>query len=332
MSEIYQVKAYRSNAIPFLPAGGHPKLDHAFERLAWGHYQLPVAPNTMEAQLAYASLFQDDRDAEDGFPWGESTFSVSKGFLSGLQGFLYVLYMCTAIVFFTTLIGLFFLVLGLVINDPKIQSFINLFDDVKYLYLTLAILYFGGKYGRLLLAHLTEQRQRSNPTGLYRREGVVRIKHRKTVFVAPFIEFDAYLVQSPSGRGGRYYNLVLQHRYSDQQLWLKGLLTDAMDPREVHAYWDMLQQFMDVSHPLPDVPIFEPFRARDPVTVVADERSGRDPFKWRNITPEQWRQDHEQTYRERLQQAQFNHPCILDARIQGRGLPIPEDRQGALLA
>lgn len=307
-------------------------MDNAFQRLPWGRNQNPMVPNTMEAQLAYAGLFESETDVEDGFPWGESVFSVSKGFLSGFQSFLYVLYMCTALVFCISLIGLIFLILSVAINKPSAESFISLFHDIKYFYLIVAVLYFGGKYGRLLLAYLTDKRQRANPTGLYRREGLVRIKEGKTVFEAPFIEFDAYLVHTPSGRGGRYFNLVLQHRYSKHQLWMKGLLTDAMNQKEVYAYWDMIQQFMDVSGPLPDVPIFEPFRARDPVTAAHDERTGRDPFKWRKVTREAWRKDHEQGWQNRLQETNFHHPCILDAHIQGRGLPLPVEPRGVMLA
>lgn len=212
------------------------------------------------------------------------------------------------------------------------DEFATVFYSYLYIYLVIGICYFGGKYGRLLLAHLTNKRQRANPTGLYRREGVVRIKEGKEVFEAPFIEFDAYLVHTPSGRGGRYFNLVLQHRYSKHQLWMKGLLTDAMDQKEVYAYWDMLQQYMDVTRPLPDVPLFEPFRSRDPVTAKWDERTGRDPFKWRKMSPESWRKNHEQTYRDRLRSTNFHHPCILDAHIQGRGLALPEEPRGAMLA
>ncbi|MDY6816990.1 MAG: hypothetical protein SV598_14270, partial [Pseudomonadota bacterium] len=318
MTDDYQDTAYRSDAIPTLPPGGHPDMDKAFQRLPWGHYQNPVMPNTMETQLAYARLFEDESDAEDGHPWGESVFAVSKGFLSGLQGFLYILYMCAAVVFFISFLPLGVLVLKVMFTEPNVNGLLWIYDTVKFIYVPISICYFGGKYGRLLLAHLTDKRQRANPTGLYRREGIVRIKEGKEVFEAPFIEFDAYLVHTPSGRGGRYFNLVLQHRYSKHQLWMKGLLTDAMDQKEVYAYWDMLQQYMDVTHPLPDVPIFEPFRPRDPVTAQRDERTGRDPFKWRKMSPEDWRKNHEQTYRDRLRSTNFHHPCILDTHIQGR--------------
>lgn len=332
MTDVYKDTAYRSDALPALPPGGHPDMDKAFQRLPWGHYQNPVMPNTIETQLAYARLFEDESDAEDGHPWGESVFSVSKGLLNGLQGFLYILYMSVAVGFFASLAGLAIAIIGLVMHHPTLSNFATLLDSVKYYFGTVVLLYIGGKYGRLLLAHLTDKRQRANPTGLYRREGIVRIKEGNEVFEAPFIEFDAYLVHTPSGRGGRYFNLVLQHRYSNHQLWMKGLLTDAMDQKEVYAYWDMLQQYMDITRPLPDVPIFEPFRSRDPVTREWDQRTGRDPFKWRKMTPEFWRKNHEQTYRDRLRSTNFHHPCILDAHIQGRGLPLPEEPRGAMLA
>ena len=300
MNEIYQDTAYRSDDSPTQPAGGHPDMDKAFQRLPWGSGQNPVMPDTMEVQLAYAGLFKGESDAEDGFPWGERVYSISKGFLSGLQGFLYILYMTVAVGFFASLFPLVVLILTALFTDPTIEGAQRLYNTFKIPYLLVAIGYFGGKYGRLLLAHLTDKRQRANPTGLYRREGLVRIKQGKSVFEAPFVEFDAYLVHTPSGRGGRYFNLVLQHRYSKHQLWMKGLLTDATDPKEVYAYWDMIQQFMDVTGPLPDVPIFEPFRPRDPVTRAWDQRNDRDPFKWRKMSPESWRKNHEQTHRDRL--------------------------------
>ncbi|MCL1477477.1 MAG: hypothetical protein MH219_07965 [Marinobacter sp.] len=332
MTNVYHDTAYRSDAIPALPSGGHPDMDKAFQRLPWGHCQNPIVPNTMAVQLAYARLFESDSEANDGYPWGEVVFSVSKGLLSGLQGFLYILYMCAALAFSISFLPLLIGIVGIVMYHPNIEGLMLLFDSMKYIYFSIGACYFGGKYGRILIAHLTDKRQRANPTGLYRREGVVRIKERKSVFEAPFIEFDAYLIHTPSGRGGRYFNLVLQHRYSKHPLWMKGLVTDAMNQNDVYAYWSMVQQFMDVSGPLPDVPIFEPFRSRDPVTQEWDERIRRDPFKWRKITSESWRKNHEQTHRNRLQNTNFHHPCILDAHIQGRGLPMPEEPRGEMLA
>ncbi|MDI9244425.1 hypothetical protein [Marinobacter sp. CHS3-4] len=332
MTDVYHDTAFRSDAIPVLPPGGHSEMDKAFQRLPWGHYQNPLVPSSMAVQLAYARLFEDENDADDGFPWSEAVFTVSKGFLSGLQGLMYMVHMCAKLAFFISLFPFGLMILKVVFTEPNLQGGLWLWDTAKVIYPFIALCYFGGKYGRLLLAHLTDRLARANPTGLYRREGMVRIKGGKSVFEAPFIEFDAYLVHTPSGRGGRYFNLVLRHRYSKHELWMKGLVTDAMNQKDIHAYWDMIQQFMDVSGPLPDVPIFEPFRSRDPVTKEWDERINRDPFKWRKISPESWSKHHEQTYRDRLHRTNFHHPCILDAHIQGRGLPMPGEPRGAMLA
>ena len=37
----------------------------------------------------------------------------------------------------------------------------------------------------------------------------------------------------------------------------------------------MIQRYMDITQPLPDVPRLEPFRARDPVTAEHDRKIGR---------------------------------------------------------
>ncbi|SFL88023.1 hypothetical protein [Marinobacter zhejiangensis] len=336
MTNLYSIDAYRSSHIPTLPPGGHPKMDRAFQRLPWGHYQSPVVPNTMKAQLAYACLFKEEQDAEDGFPWGEAVFTISRGFFIRLQSALYMLYLMAALGLAISAFGVLILVFAILSDNPSLKDFINLIDALKWFYAVLFGCFFGGKYGRLFLASLNEKRLRSDPTGLYRREGLVRIKLKHGMFEAPFIEFDAYRIHTPSGRGGRYYNLLLQHRYSNTQLWMKGLVTDAMNPKDINAYWSMIQQYMDVSGPLPDVPIFEPFRQRDPVTEAADRESGRDPFFWRNMSNDQWRGEYESDYQQRLQHADFNehsyHSCILDAHIQGRGLPLPDGPQGAMLA
>lgn len=106
MTDVYSSTAYRSDAIPIQRSGGHPKLDKMFQQLAWGHYQTPIVPNTVEAQLAYAGLFKDEADAEDGFPWGEEKIAIGNGFLNGLQAFFYITYMCAKLAFFVSFVPL----------------------------------------------------------------------------------------------------------------------------------------------------------------------------------------------------------------------------------
>jgi len=67
------------------------------------------------------------------------------------------------------------------------------------------------------------------------------------------------------------YKLLLQHRYQPVSIRAgTGLLGNTGHFEEVVAFWDLLQRFMDVTEPLPDVPMFEPFRHLDPVTAEHD--------------------------------------------------------------
>ncbi|SFM80305.1 hypothetical protein SAMN04487963_0021, partial [Marinobacter zhejiangensis] len=164
----YGPTAYRSSHIPTLPPGGHAKMDRAFQRLPWGHYISPVVPNTMNAQLAYARLFMEEKDAENGFPWGETIFAINKGFLKWLLGSLYILYLCAWLSMCVFLVPMVIEIIALLSNSPTIAGAIKIAKGYGIIYLGLSVLYFVGKYGRLFLASFNEKRLRSDPTGLYR--------------------------------------------------------------------------------------------------------------------------------------------------------------------
>ena len=107
-------------------------------------------------------------------------------------------------------------------------------------------------------------------------------------FEAPFIEFDAY-VERVVQRGGIFYRLMFIHRYTGKifnNTWLSGV---EASKKEVLALWDMLQRFMDVSQPIPDMPRFEPFRHLDPVTAEHDKKNSRPPRYWRDLDLEAWK-------------------------------------------
>lgn len=112
---------------------------------------------------------------------------------------------------------------------------------------------------------------------------------RKRFFEAPFVEFDAY-VERVVQKGGIFYRLMFVHRYTQKtfnKMWFSGI-----EPQktEVLALWDMLQRYMDVTQPLPDVPRLEPFRHLDPVTHEHDKKTGRAPRYWRDLNLEEWKQ------------------------------------------
>ncbi|MGO1693178.1 MAG: hypothetical protein ACTHY7_09155 [Marinobacter sp.] len=106
----------------------------------------------------------------------------------------------------------------------------------------------------------------------------------------PFEEFDAY-VERVIEAGGIFYRLMFVHRYTGKQFSQTSFSRAESAKEEVMALWDMLQRYMDVSQPLPDVPRLEPFRHLDTVTVEHDKRIGRDPRFWRNLDIEAWKQD-----------------------------------------
>ncbi|MBJ6138800.1 hypothetical protein [Marinobacter litoralis] len=112
---------------------------------------------------------------------------------------------------------------------------------------------------------------------------------RKRFFEAPFVEFDAY-VDRVIQQSGVFYRLIFVHRYTQKSFHKTAFSTIESSKSEVLALWDVLQTYMDVTQPLPDIPRLEPFRHLDPVTAEHDERTGRNPRFWRDLDLEAWKQ------------------------------------------
>lgn len=107
----------------------------------------------------------------------------------------------------------------------------------------------------------------------------------------PFYEFDPYLEMTVGAQGSQFHSLKLIHRYPHRspdpytkhplELYIPadGNIT------QHYAAWDMLQRYMDVSQPLPDIPQVEPFRHLDPTTQAYDEagKRGRHVTYWRDL-------------------------------------------------
>ncbi|MDX1757916.1 MAG: hypothetical protein R3175_17820 [Marinobacter sp.] len=112
---------------------------------------------------------------------------------------------------------------------------------------------------------------------------------RKRYFEAPFVEFDAY-VERVIQQSGIFYRLMLVHRYTQKTFTKTAFSTIESNKNEVLAMWDVLQRYMDVTQPLPDVPRLEPFRHLDPVTAEHDKQTGRNPRYWRDLDLEDWKE------------------------------------------
>ena len=98
---------------------------------------------------------------------------------------------------------------------------------------------------------------------------------------APFHEWDGYLLTLPDHQGNVWHKRVLVHQTEEWVLPMNQLVPATTNREDVLAYWDLINQYMDVTQPLPDIPLFEGYRHLDPTTRAHDERTGRDPRHWR---------------------------------------------------
>ncbi|WP_256582275.1 hypothetical protein [Pseudomonas sp. MYb185] len=155
-------------------------------------------------------------------------------------------------------------------------------------------------------------------SGFNRQTGMVTFHRRFAgTFSAPFYEFDASLEYRPGPHGSGGFSLWLHHRYAYGELFLGGKLHGLdMAQEEAMALWDTLQRYMDVTQPLPDLPILEQFRHLDPTTAEHDRKVGRDPQTWRKTTYRRWsRLERPELTRRHREMKWQQQPCILRAKI-----------------
>ena len=135
----------------------------------------------------------------------------------------------------------------------------------------------------LLLHHINKGEPKlKKDTRFYRRTGMVSLylgkdQPRQEI---PFDEFDPYMSFRSGPTGSSSFVLQLAHRYSKT---LIGHPNQFDHIHGVYLAWEELQQFMDVSQPLPDTVYNERFRPFDPVTVEFDRQTNRKPDHWRRF-------------------------------------------------
>ena len=149
-----------------------------------------------------------------------------------------------------------------------------------------------------------------------RATGLVRLAlGRGRFFEAPFVEFDAY-VDRVIQQSGVFYRLIFVHRYTQKSFHKTAFSTIESSKSEVLALWDVLQTYMDVTQPLPDVPRLEPFRHLDPVTAEHDLRSGRNPRFWRDLDLEAWKEGEGKEWLKRQEEYPWNkRKCRLTPQL-----------------
>ena len=116
--------------------------------------------------------------------------------------------------------------------------------------------------------------------GEYKKSGTIGEK------VAPFYEFDAYITVTPDRQGLPNNVLCIVHRYQDTWINMANFVGASGGSSVPAALWDYLQNYMDISKPLPDTPELEAFRHLDPTTAEHDRQTGREPRYWRDMDDE----------------------------------------------
>ena len=120
-----------------------------------------------------------------------------------------------------------------------------------------------------------------------RRTGIVTlpISKLKRSFDLRFDELDGYLRFSTDPQSGSiHWQLHLGGR--DRNGGIEMANAEASHKAYMYQLWESLQQFMDISKPLPDLAVMEPVRHLDPTTAAYDQAHHRPPHYWRERDPE----------------------------------------------
>jgi len=101
---------------------------------------------------------------------------------------------------------------------------------------------------------------------------------RQSLLYYPFAEFNAHHRTVHTQNGLPQYGLTLLH-YKEQIMYQVILGGDT----GTIMHWEQLQNFMDVTQPLADIPRFEQFRQSDKLTAELDQKNNRPIDFWYRV-------------------------------------------------
>lgn len=297
----YAETAYRADAIPeqsYAPKNDMLRGRILETRLPWGSY-LGVNPTTYQYSESWFREYQYiGGDYHDYTMINERRWSKrvdeNIGILYRLLRFIFVIYshgfsfirtgggvgggvMFTGIMALCTILFIF-------AADTLLQAFIPLAIVSAFCGGATLLLKLWEKYE---LKFYKGNRNWSDDYAFCRRTGMVMTSRGDF----PFYEFDAYIEMRVGTQGSQFHSFKVIHRYPHRSPdpFTKHPLefSFAVDGSiaQLYAVWDMLQRYMDVSQPLPDIPQVEPFRHLDPTTKAYDEagKRGRPATYWRDL-------------------------------------------------
>lgn len=300
----YDAGAYRAGAIPVLPAPPKKRERVGEELLPFGDYAGidPYQQLCEDAEFVQHQDHQDKSFYETADWWWSHRHIKFMSNSTGISlGIMLIPYFCAFLMFsavfylsvrmamYLETVSFFLAILAMLSSaalgfyligtiGPKITNWM-LVNLVK------AVRPFQGRLAEHGNSYMENRRSEFN-----RQTGMVSFAQgkNKPPLKAPFVEFDGY-VERVVQRGGIFYRLMFVHRYTGKQFNQTSLSAIVAHKHEVHALWDMLQRYMDVSQPMPDVPRLEPFRHLDPTTAEHDRQTGRNPRYWRDLDLEAWK-------------------------------------------
>ncbi|WP_430415994.1 hypothetical protein [Marinobacter adhaerens] len=122
---------------------------------------------------------------------------------------------------------------------------------------------------------------------------------------SPFADFDGYVHTGPTHQGLPLYYGAMVHRFREEALPLTDFQAASSNDEDHKALWNFWLQYMDSTAPLPDIPLFEPHRHKDPVTAEHDKRIGRNPRYWRDMDEATYKQKTDEMYKRCLKVFSF---------------------------
>ncbi|MCE0555889.1 hypothetical protein [Motilimonas sp. E26] len=251
-------------------------------KLPWSQHYANVEPYH---QLSFG-VNNSKRIGAGEIGWNHSRLQYTdyKGFTSFLMNLLGGGYVYA-------LLGVLYLLSGFLLyfsnyEDPTPP---NLTD----LLITFSIVCFGVSC-RILFSYLEKHPEwfaTDNGDGFFRQTGMVKVKKRFGLVSYPFTDFDAFVDLHVDTTSGQIYtNLAVVHRNQKAVFYLNLAGELQATPQQHYLCWEMLQRFMDVSQPLPDIPQLEPFRPLDATTAAHDKATGRKADKWKKMSPKWFEQ------------------------------------------
>ena len=109
----------------------------------------------------------------------------------------------------------------------------------------------------------------------------------------------------------------LDQGYADCEIFRGGKMHPlGLTPEEALAFWDCLQRYMDISQPLPELPVLEQSPPLDPIPAEHDRHNKRDPRHWRDTPYRAWSgRGQSETMKRNQNYPWQQQPCILQTKI-----------------